>query len=421
MMRKCVLTVFAWGVSLSLSAQETDTLRHWGGGLSINPGSALVMDGFQRKYQRGKRNFALDFEAVYSALPADSDDYAADFGYPTLGVAVKYSLNHGVTMHRSPDPAWGQAQEVDYDTRMGNAIALYGTFARPLLRNRWWEVDYTLNFGVGYSHSKYSPHGRIDNELIGSRWLIFFGAGVHATWRMADDWGVRAGLEYWHLSNGALNRPNKGANFLGPSLGLVYRPYYDAVGGQQHVTAARPFWKYWMARVTAGVGAKTLNEDWQLTQFNTSPVDPDYRTDRFKTYIAYSLQADVLYRYARRWASGIGADIFYGTYSDRVEEIDKAQGASVRHSPWSLGLAAKHEVYYHQLRLAMSLGVYLYRHMGVNAKEVETPYYERIGVHYAIPRSPLTIGINVKAHRTKADLTELVVAYNFDFNGHPSK
>ena len=60
----------------------------------------------------------------------------------------------------------------------------------------------------------------------------------------------------------------------------------------------------------------------------------------------------------------------------------------------------------------MSLGWYLYRQMGVNAKEIEQPYYERIGIHYTFPAlRGLTVGFNIKAHRTKADLTEFVVSY----------
>ena len=379
---------------------------HWGVAAIVNPSEAIVMDGYQRKYQQGRSNLSWGIEALYSSVPTDSDDFAADYGFPTIGVGLKYSLNHGVTMHRSADPDWGQAQEVDY---------------RSLYRRRRWEVDYTLNFGVGYCGHNYDRDTNVDNELIGSHWLIFFGAGLHAAYRVAPAWGVKAGLEYWHLSNGALYRPNKGANFFGPSLALVYRPYYDAVSEAETLTAARmarrPFRKYWMARLTAGVGAKTLNEDWQLTQFQTPPDHPDYRTGHFRLYAAYSLQADVLYRYARRWASGIGADLFYGTYSRRVADIDPQFGGSGSISPWSVGLAAKHEVYYHHLRLAMSIGVYLFRRMGENAKEVEQPYYERIGLSYHFPRwHGLRIGFSVKAHQTKADLTELVLAYPFLFS-----
>ena len=93
-----------------------------------------------------------------------------------------------------------------------------------------------------------------------------------------------------------------------------------------------------------------------------------------------------------------------------MEELDQQAGSTLRHSPFSFGLAAKHEAHYGRLSLAVSLGVYLYRRMGANAKINETPYYERIGLHYALPWfNGLTVGVNVKAHKTKADLTEVVV------------
>jgi hypothetical protein len=52
--------------------------------------------------------------------------------------------------------------------------------------------------------------------------------------------------------------------------------------------------------------------------------------------------------------------------------------------------------------------------MGANAREVEQPYYERIDIFYTFPRQGgLRIGGSVKSHRTKADLTELIVALPF--------
>ena len=49
--------------------------------------------------------------------------------------------------------------------------------------------------------------------------------------------------------------------------------------------------------------------------------------------------------------------------------------------------------------------------MGVTAENVEKPYYERIGVLYSFPgKYGLTVGGLVKAHLTKADLTEFILA-----------
>ena len=50
-----------------------------------------------------------------------------------------------------------------------------------------------------------------------------------------------------------------------------------------------------------------------------------------------------------------------------------------------------------------------YREMGHKAYLNDAPYYERVGLHYTIPKlANLKLGINVKAHKGKADFTEIV-------------
>lgn len=387
--------------------------------VSLSPGQIIVMDSWQQKWQKKKNTFSVSAEINYSAAPQDSDAFARDYNYPIFALGFKFSRND-VTMHRSPDPAWGMAEEVDYDSRLGNIATIYATFTRPIYRNNRWMFDYTLGTGIGYGKHKYSRGNNIDNELTGSRFLIYFTGGLHATYRFADDWGMMGGVEFYHHSNGALNRPNKGVNIVGPVVGLRYMPYWKELQNNKEMGSKEAFQKRFYANFTLGVGGKTLNEDWQLTQFQTPPDSPDYRTGRFRFYMAYSAQADIMYRYARRWASGIGADLFYGTYADRVRDIETIQNSTfkIQHSkvsPWSFGLALKHQVFYRNLSVTMSLGYYLYRQMGRNAKEIEQPYYERIGIHYTIPSlRNLTVGFNIKAHLTKADLTELVVSYPVD-------
>lgn len=392
-------------------AASADSTRHWGVEVSAMAGKVLALDSYTKKFLQDDGCYSFAAELMHVALPQDSDAFAADFGYPALSLGVRYAVNNDVTMRRYADTDWGKLQPVDFDTKLGNTVSLYLNFRRAIVRTRRFEAGYTLATGVGYSHLKYNKNTSPDNEFIGSRWLIYFAASAYAQWRFADEWALKGAIDFFHHSNGALNRPNKGSNTVGPSLAVVYVPYYqDLVDGGKH-RYNPPFKKYFYLNFTAGVGGKTLNEDWQLTQFQTDPSNPNYRTGRFHFYTTCSFQADCMYRYARRWASGIGADLFYGNYSDRVAAIDAANGSTAKHSPWSFGLAAKHQVFYHNLSLAMSLGFYLYRHVGENAKEVETPYYERIGLHYSIPSlGGLELGLNVKAHKTKADYTEFVIA-----------
>ena len=398
--------------SAGASATTGDTLRssRWGASVAVHPGHVIAVDKYQKAWQKDRKNISWEVRADHVALPSDSDAFAADYNYPVFSASLRYSLNHGVTMHKGSGQLWGTAVEAPYDSRMGNNIALYGTFTRPVLRSRRWQLDYSLSAGTAYSRSTYDKEHNVDNELVGAHWMIYFGAGAHVSYRMTRQWRITAGVDYWHVSNGALSRPNQGANLVGPSLALVYSPYYDLLwaSGARYNPA---FGKYCYLNITAGVGVKSLNEEWLLTQYETPAESPDYRTGSFKCYLAYSLQTDFMYRYARRWASGVGLDVDYGAYSSRVERIDRHNGVDVSHSPWSIGVALKHEVFYRRISMAMALGCYLYREMGENARMIEKPYYERIGLRYAIPGlGGLTIGANVKAHLTKADLTEIVVA-----------
>lgn len=403
------LTLFLLGGRTLATAQPSSSARHWGYAVEVLPGRVLVMDKYQSLYQKGKNNMALSAEVTYTTQPADSDVVDREYGFPTFGIGLLYCANHRVTMHREANVEWGQLVPVAYESRLGNTCTLYGTFERPFLRLNHWQLDYLLKFGIGYSHNKYNRTNAIDNELIGSRWLFFFGTGVQMIYRLSADWGVQLGFSYYHHSNGALNRPNKGSNFLSPTIGICCTPDIQSTRSSTVSNKRESLFKpYTYFNLTVGIGAKALDEDWKRTQFETAPGSVDYRTDHFKRYIAYSLQADIMRRYAHRWASGVGVDLFYGSYAGHVESLDKTNGRVLMHSPWSVGIAAKHEAFYHSLSCAMSLGTYLYRHMGFRARELEKPYYERVGIHYTLNRwGRIQVGVNVKAHLTKADLTEV--------------
>jgi hypothetical protein len=191
---------------------------------------------------------------------------------------------------------------------------------------------------------------------------------------------------------------------------LRYTPYYEAVSKRQ-AWKRPPAEKYTYLDISLGIGGKTLLEDWHRTQ-SLPKSDPEYCTEDFTFYMAYSLHAKLMRRYARRWASGISADLFYGSYADHVKDLDERAKRNVAHSPWSVGVSASHSVFYHNASLQMTLGYYLYREMGFSAKDIEKPYYERIGLYYTLPSlHDLTLGVSLNAHMTKADFTELVISY----------
>ena len=406
-MRTAILILLST-LSINVTAEVNDSLSIAKMGIEFRyiPAQTLTLDKEPRIWTKTKDTHS--WAAQINVTPT-KNAYAHDYNYPAFSFGLRYHLNHGTTMHR--DDPWGEAQPVNYTSKLGNFLTLYGTFNRPLYRNKHWQWGYYLGTGIAYTSLKYNQKNDIDNEYIGSHLNIYFNAGLYGQVKIAKEWSVKGGLDFAHHSNGAMARPNKGANYFGPFVGLVYEPQQATSPiAKRNTEATQPFQKYWFTEFTLGLGGKTLLEEWLQTQFNTPQGQPDYRKEHFTYYGAYSFHTHLLYRYARRWASGVGVGLFYGEYAHRIARMDKENGhTDEKHSPWSASIEARHEVYYGNVSVRLTLGYYLYRHMGYSANHgLEYPYHEQVGVFYSFPKlKGLTLGFSVNAHATKADFTEL--------------
>lgn len=409
-MRSPVLLALLSVAALSASGQRTS---RWGFALEGAVGNVLKADAYEKMWLKKNGMWSVAFSARRQTLPKDSSTFAADYNYPTFSYGLLYHNFRNVRMHKEADPAWGMAVPVDYVSRMGDAVTAFATFERPVFRSGKLQTGYALSTGIGYATHTYDRYENVDNEILGSHWNIFFGASLYALWQIHPQWALRGAVDFRHLSNGASARPNKGANTVAPSLTLIYTP--QPVSEKDFVRLPRrPYPKHFYADVAVGVGGKTLLDDWLLTSFSRPPSAPDYRTGHFHFYPSFSVQTNVMYRYARRWASGIGVDVNYAKAAKHIQSLDRATGSTLSHSPWSVGVAARHEAFYGRWSMAASLGVYLFRHMGETAQWEEKPYYERIGIRYHFrPRHGLFLGADVKAHLTKADFTEIVLGWHF--------
>lgn len=406
-MRTAILILLST-LSINVTAEVNDSLSIAKMGIEFRyiPAQTLTLDKEPRIWTKTKDTHS--WAAQINVTPT-KNAYAHDYNYPTFSFGLRYHLNHGTTMHR--DDPWGEAQPVNYTSKLGNFLTLYGTFNRPLYRSKHWQWGYYLGTGIAYTSLKYNQKNDIDNEYIGSHLNIYFNAGLYGQVKIAKEWSIKGGLDFAHHSNGAMARPNKGANYFGPFVGLVYEPQQATSPiAKRNTEATQPFQKYWFTEFILGLGGKTLLEEWLQTQFNTPQGQPDYRKEHFTYYGAYSFHTHLLYRYARRWASGVGVGLFYGEYAHRIARMDKENGhTDEKHSPWSASIEARHEVYYGNVSVRLTLGYYLYRHMGYSANHgLEYPYHEQVGVFYSFPKlKGLTLGFSVNAHATKADFTEL--------------
>lgn len=412
------LTAYCQSVMTDTLVDAPSQSKHWGYEAELQAGQVLTLDKYQKAYMIGKSDYSAAFKFSHVSLPSDSDAFAYDYHYPTFSIVGKFSKNNGATMHRNKDfPHWDDLDEdyyelAPYNTHLGNSFAIFGSFSYPLYRSNHWEFAVCGNLGVAYSTSKYDKQTSVDNDMIGSHVLFYAGGGVNATYRIASSWGIKAGLDYWHISNGSTRQPNRSANVLGPTIGVVYYPYYENLLTERHIYTPPPFKPYWYMNFKGGIGMKTCIEDWERTQYQITKDDADWRTEDFTLFSVASFQADAMYRYARIGAIGGGIDIQYHSSYAHIRDIDTKKGIDCEHNPWIIALDVKHTLFYGNVSFALGGGVYLYKRLGDYARRKDSFFFNRIGVHYTIPQlHNLTAGIEVKAHLTKADFAEFVVSW----------
>lgn len=417
-----VLLLLWGGLSLLASARPvltaTDSavvgVRPWSVEIGSSVGEVLATDTYVRQWLHGKAVSGWHLGLRYHTAAVSEDSVARAYGFPELGLHLSWDDFSRVSMRKYPSRDWNMLVPVDYSSTVGKMLTANYSFSRPLLGGRLWHLGYTLEEGIGYNTRPYRRRDNIDNELTGSRLLIFFGASVYARWQWHPRWSLRGELAFRHYSNGAFTRPNKGVNYLSPQLAVLYHLDETASFRRLRPLFEPSFERGWQHRVELSLGGHSLIEEWVRTQYNTSPSSPDYRTDESTTYPTYNVQWSSVYRYSRKFASGVGLDGFFTPYVATLRARYQAAYPAARYSPFSLGVALRHEAYYGPLAFYVALGYYLHRQVGHNQPYDETPYYERVGLRFA-PRSwrGFSVAAGVKAHKTKADFAEIALGYTW--------
>ena len=386
----------------------------WAIEMGAAAGRILATDAWIKQWLREPNMRSAQIGLRYRTATDATDSVARDYGFPELGLHLSWGDFSGVKMQKTASPDWGLLEPVDYVSDMGQLITAHFSFSRPLWHGRRWALGYALEHGLAYNSHPYRKRDNIDNELTGSRLLIYFGASVYGQLRLNRRFSLRADFPGRHVSNGASTRPNKGANYISPQLTLQY-DLDETAHFRRHRPLMGADWKRGMVhRVSASIGAHSLLEDWLQTQYSTPPDAPNYRTDDAPAYPTYNFQYEALYRYSRRFASGLSADFFVTPYVAQLRERYAAAHPDARYSPISVGIALRHEAHYGPLALYIALGHYLHRQVGHLQPHDETPYYQRAGLRYT-PRAlgGLSVAAGIKAHKGKADFAEFIVGYEF--------
>ena len=360
--------------------------------------------------QQEAQSFWLGY--VYQTHADEHCAYAADYNYPSLTFGLLVADFNNVRLRYNP---YG-TRPIDYDSRCGTSYVIYTSFRRAFFRTQTgWSVDYEFGNGIGYNTHIYDRFTNVDNIIIGSRLSVYFDVAFGLNYRYHQyEFFLRP--EFKHLSNGGTVRPNKGINKAGIGAGLRYHlQTYDSISFKRINKTFEERKIYLNFSYSSGIRASQGEWLYDANNYiwNNNVESIKYGKDGYRTCFYHLISTNLMYRYARRYASGIGFDALYEPYNLDVET--QKLGKRPEQVMWSLGLAAKHEVYFRRLSMQMAIGYYLSRPFNEYSNtDEEYPFYERIGLRYNLPilKDCISVGYTVYAHLTKAYGTELVISFN---------
>lgn len=359
----------------------------------------------------------------FQTEPADSNLYDKLFGYPTL-----YA---GFSVARM-----GNFQFKD-NTKFPNLYSLFGSFERPLFRNKYTSLGYHLDFGATYNPATYNPLEGVGNNWLSSHFMAYVGAGAFAKFHIGKRWEIGADISFRHYSNGRLRLPNEALNAIGGGVFVRYRlaDYESTKYKRSDINFETEDFKKGMQYTMAlGGGVHTCQAEWNQYAFDYSQPDKPERIPTkeeaasLKAHPKFSYSFEATYRYAPRYATGLGVEVFYSSNMKHLKTADtilygeEAVAACPGYSPISIGVAVVQEVYWRNLAVHVALGAYPYRHKGVDDKELNEKYndrergwhYEKAGLRYYIPKLGDTfVGLSIKSHNIKAEYLELSLGWRF--------
>ena len=358
-----------------------------------------------------------DLGLGFQTEPESGNAFAQQFGYPILSV--------GFSLARM-----GHFQFSDH-TKFPDLYTIYGSFERSLFRSKHLSLGYQFDFGGTYNPGKYDPVKNPGNNWLSSPFMAYFGVGAVAKVHIGKRWEIGADAMFRHYSNGRLALPNEAINALGGGIFARYRlsdyEYAKYTGKPQKST---DFDKGMQYMITLGGSVHTCQAEWNLYAYDHSKPEKPARVPTkeeaasLKAHPKFSISFDALYRYALRYATGIGVDMFYSSNmkeleaADRILYGDAAVEACPGYDPISIGLAVVQEVYWNNFAVHVAIGAYPYRHKGVNDKELNEKFddrergwhYEKAGFRYYFPKLADTyVGFAIKSHSIKAEYLEFSV------------
>lgn len=289
-------------------------------------------------------------------------------------------------LYRYPTFGIGFSTALAYYPEIGRPQGVYAFAELPFSRNslhKKLNFSYFGQIGLGFNLNPYDSLENPLNKYIGSALNAYIHLGFKANYQLHDRIKLFGTLGLKHYSNGSTKRPNAGINLTPLSLGVQYKLNNESVP-KNHELKYPPLEKrgFWNFALYLG------NKNYEIG-------DPSY----FRGGIGVNYLWEASYRYRM----GLGLDMFFAPglasrFPDQKGTFSNQTSVAVVGS-WEWKLSER-------LYVPIGLGAYLH----YNGLNQESWFYERVGVRYRL-QDHLFTGLQIKAHKAKADFFEFTIGY----------
>ena len=353
-------------------------------------------------YRMSNGYFTYDVEMGFQTMPSDSCVYVRSYGYPLLSVGISTSSLSDFVM--------------DGDSFLPDIYSVYGAFERTHIRKERFSFGHLLNLGITTNPGVYDPVNNPGNTFLSSHIMCYFGGGFFTKWQIGKHWEAGAEVMYRHYSNGMLSVPNGGMDVIGAGAFARYRLSEYKAAELKIPKHKADFDKGFIYHLALSGGIHSCWSEFKV--YNEMVENPALKQIKFKKHPRFSISADAMYRYALKYATGVGIDVFYSSNMDEIRECDivlygvEAVDNCEGYSPLSVGIAVVQELYWRNLAGYIALGTYPYLKNGISG--CQEKIYQKAGLRHYFPQFGNTlIGFAIKAHNFRAENFEFTVGKKF--------
>ena len=284
----------------------------------------------------------------------------------------------------------------------GHRIAVAPFIQTSLLRRESHSLLFGFDVGLACFTKPFSRTPDAQNVFIGSYINCMIQFGLVYEYQFKNNSALSLYANFAHSSNGYIQKPNKGLNYMQLQLGYHLPRKMHSPELLSDCNRLVLFDSVYYIYLPVDFDSCAFSRHDMF--FSVAPGFVRPRDSRIENrfFYAYTARVGWQYHFNIKRAVGANIDITYNGTHDKLRDMEPVDYKL----PFYVGLCGNYEATWHKLSLHIGVAYYLLRSWHQHGK-----YYERVGLFYnfgddVTARTRHFVGVSLKAHAAHVDFIE---------------